>query len=216
MRGAERRSELGELLGAAAVASAVRRLRQLRGDLRPAWREYTRTVSSPPMAVSLQAAALCAYLCEHLQPRRIADLGSGFSTVVFARHARTTACDVVSVDDDDGWLRRTEHHLDRLGLRVAFLGGLGDFEPSAAFDLVFYDLGRMPVRERRLQWATSLVAEGGLVVIDDLHKPDYAEQVRRHARAENLQLIELRAATVDRFGRYVGVARPCLPKSRTP
>ena len=73
--------------------------------LRDPHEEFVSRVSSPDMAISLEAAAFLRALCEGLRPRRVLDLGSGFSFRSFFERASrpTTALSGRWTTTASGW-----------------------------------------------------------------------------------------------------------------
>ena len=65
------------------LANYENQSRELTDKLRPAYEEYVASISTPDSAISLEIAALALILCRMRRPRRILDLGSGFSSWVF-------------------------------------------------------------------------------------------------------------------------------------
>jgi predicted O-methyltransferase YrrM len=182
--------------------------REHRRALEPYRREYVTTVSSDIMTVSLETAALLAVLCETRVPRRIVDLGSGFSSFVLRRYAATAerAPEVWSVDDSPQWLERTAEYLAAQGVARDRLSTWQAFdEPPSSFDLVLHDLGRPALRMAALPAALALLRAGGVLVVDDLHKAAYRPYARHVVRGSGLRCLSARALTTDRFGRYAGL-----------
>ncbi len=181
----------------------ARRQRSARAELAPVYECYVSQVSSPEMAVSLETACLLAVLCEALEPARVLDLGSGFSSYVLRRAAQRHAGRVVSVDDDARWLRRSGDFLREQGLAATGLFEWERFRASTErFELVFHDLGSMERRREVLPEVLERVAEGGVLVLDDVHKAEYAEAVRALLAGRPHRCLDLRALVQDRFGRH--------------
>ena len=174
--------------------------------LRPAHEDYTNRISSPDMAASLELASFLNALAEVRGPKRLLDLGSGFSSYVFRRWAAKAgvAVTVFSVDDDPVWLERTrsflaEHHLDDDNLMVWTEFRDRKEEP---FDFIFHDLGDMDLRAEGLPSVIRLMHSQSVVILDDMHKPAYRESVAREVRRAALRLLSLRAYTLDSRGRF--------------
>jgi predicted O-methyltransferase YrrM len=179
-------------------------LAHIADELRTDYESYVRNVSTADMAVSLETACLLRLLCEGLEPQRVLDLGSGFSSFTLRSYqparGRPAIC---SVDDDPEWLQRTRDYLDEQGLPTDDLWIWSDFQSSdhAPFDLVFYDLGRMPLRRRALRQALSL-GRGGSVLLDDMHKHEYAQEAYSTLAGLGCTWFNLRALTLDERGRF--------------
>ena len=126
--------------------------------------------------------AATGWLRRRIRPHwSILELGSGRSTVWFARRAGR----VVSFEDDEYWAGRTRGRLEELGLdnvdlRVgpveSFPGAVAE-RPDASFDLVVVDFLESPAVTRidALKPAMKKVKPGGLLLLDDSDRPGYAE-----------------------------------------
>lgn len=173
--------------------------------LRADYDDYVANVSWSGMAVSLPTAALLRCLCEHLRPRTILDLGSGFSSAVLRQYAQGAGnATVISVDDDAAWLGRTREYLERRGLPADRLFTWPDFraEPLQLFDFVFHDLGSVDTRRATLAAALDYVAPGGAAILDDLHKHRIESVARPIASAAGFKLVWVRELTLDEYGRF--------------
>jgi predicted O-methyltransferase YrrM len=192
-----------------------------RAALVPAYRDYVDTVSEPSWALSLDTAAYLGFLCDALRPTRLLDTGSGFSSFVFrryARDARDADVEVVSVDDDAGWLDRTAAFLTRHELSTDRLViWPTELVTNGRYDLVCHDLASGALRDASIgPVLRSVTRPHGVVVIDDaqVHGP----HAKREARAAGLALYSLRARTLDRYGRFalLGLPRVETPRERGP
>ena len=173
--------------------------------IEPVYRTYVERVSSPAWAVSLETACVLYALCMIARPRAILDLGSGFSSVTFRLYARacTTGCVIRSVDDNPQWLNRTRVFLASLGLSTEGLMEWSEFRRKKSYyELIFHDLGDMPLRAASLEFILGLRADTGWVILDDMHKGNYAPFAETVCAAAGLQLYPLRDLTLDRYGRF--------------
>ena len=173
--------------------------------LGPSYIDYVFTVSSAEHAISLPLAAFLLTACETLQPDAVLDLGSGFSSYVLRRYAagRTPNARAVSVDDDRSWLTKTATFLAASELPGDELMHWSEFGGAeGAFDLVVYDLGKWELRLEALPGALRATAPGALIVLDDLHVPEYRDAVVRELDAAGLTPYDLSRFTCDEFGRY--------------
>ena len=175
--------------------------------IRPEHQEYVNSVSTEDMAVSLEIAAFLKVICDVCRPRRVLDLGSGFSSYVLRLSAMEEPeqnMEITSIDDDREWLMRTHDYLAAKGLPTKGLKELSEFESVAngTFDFIFYDLGRMP---RRLQYASEvipLMEPGGMTLVDDMHKADFAAVLQTALVGTGIRDVNLSPWTTDRFGRF--------------
>jgi predicted O-methyltransferase YrrM len=193
----------------------VRRLRATRGELlteshapemlAKGYREYTTTVSTEVMAVSWETAHFLWSLCQVLRPQRILDLGSGFSTFIFAMYGEAL---VLSIDDSPSWLERTRTYVGSSSVEFGSLDALHAMREP--FDLVFHDIGitavsSTPLRVSLMQKAADRVTSKGVLVLDDMHK----KPVRSAAQAlTGGDLFNLRPITGDRWGRFSSLWLP--------
>lgn len=74
------------------------------------------------------------------------------------------------------------------------------------FDLIFHDLGSMETRAELLPFALGLLEQGGLIVLDDMHKTPYRYFANREVRRAGLSLYSMRKYTLDEFGRFSEIA----------
>jgi predicted O-methyltransferase YrrM len=196
-------------LGMFGLGDLELRARGSRTALMAAHAEYVETVSVPEHAISLELASVLDVLCRTLRPRRVADLGSGFSSFVLRRYSVETGADVVSVDSDPEWLDRTRAFLVDSGLPVDALIGWDDFTAAEhePFDLVLDDLGDIQRRIETMAYVLGLARPGGLVVVDDRHRPPVRAALDCECRARGDEVVSLRSSTVDGFGRYACLVR---------
>jgi predicted O-methyltransferase YrrM len=181
-----------------------------RDQLQALYERYTREVSPSHMAASLEAACFLAVLCVAMKPKRIVDLGSGFSSAVFRHYENRTGVqtEVHSVDDSPEWLERTRSFLLSNALPSDNMATWESFvkQSPGSFDLMLYDLGNMETREREIQSALKLLAPGGIAVIDDVHNANYEKTAKRAIKALNMRWLSVRTVTLDSHYRFAGLA----------
>src|SRR5437870_128740 len=77
---------LRDLLNLHALLPQLRAYKDIRARyerrLLPYYREYVSMISSETMCISLELASFLLAICDFCRPRRVVDLGSGFSSVV--------------------------------------------------------------------------------------------------------------------------------------
>lgn len=185
-------------------------LRPLADELRPDYDDYVANVSTPDYALSLELAALLLHLVRAQRPRTIIDMGSGFSTFVFCKARRDLSLDatIISVDTDPRWAEKSLAFLGDRGLEVDQLldaDQARDALPTHA-DLVFHDLNGLPARPPWIPILSQMIGDGGILIIDDCHKPIYWRQCRRMTKRSGRQFASLRGWTLDHYGRFAGAA----------
>jgi predicted O-methyltransferase YrrM len=168
-------------------------------------RDYCARVGHPVHAASLELVGVLLGLVDATAPRRVVDLGSGFTSFVLRDHARASGIEVHSVDDSAAWLDRTRGYLREKGVSDGNLHHWPDFQRlgmRGGFGLVLHDMGFMDVRLKTLEQVLDLAAPGGWVVLDDMHKAEYRAAALAVLERRRLEHWSLKALTRDRLTRY--------------
>ena len=178
-------------------------------DLEEAHKYYSEKISSH--AISLELSKCLLLLCHYAKPKSILDLGSGFSSFVFRQYKEA---EVVSVDNDSNWIKVTRDYLESQGLSNGSLVLYDYLDRTRKFDLVSYDLGRMPVRHNYLVQAFYFAKPGtGIIVLDDVHKKGYREYAKSIIDERDYEFVDLRDITLDQYGRHAWLVRRSNMKS---
>ena len=168
--------------------------------------DYIENVGHPVHAASLELAVFLELFCEDMKPKRLADLGSGFSSYVLRAWAnkQTDVPEVWSVDDSAQWLEKTRGYLKAQDVGDERLCTWNDFidAEKGEFDLVLHDMGSMEFRAETLQKVLDLVRPGGLVILDDMHKPEFREYALTALVDAGMDHYSLKALTRDSLTRY--------------
>jgi predicted O-methyltransferase YrrM len=165
--------------------------------------QYETRISTPGVPISLELALYLWALLQESRPTRILDLGSGFSSFVFRLWAKTTGAPttVWSVDHEPEWLNRTREFLQSFELPVENLTSWEQFR-ERDFDLILHDLGTIDLRIASLDTVLSLPRPGGLIILDDVHFPNYAQGAAEVLARRGFYSHSLASSTRDRYGRY--------------
>jgi predicted O-methyltransferase YrrM len=169
------------------------------------YEDYCARVGHPVHAASIELAVLVLALCERRDVKRVVDLGSGFTSRVLRDWARDRDVTVHSVDDSAEWLEKTRGYLAETGLDDARLHHWEDFATgdfAGTFDLVVHDLGFMDTRYRVMETAVGLARPGGLVLLDDMHKPEFRDQALAWVEAQGLTAYSQKTLTRDHLTRF--------------
>jgi predicted O-methyltransferase YrrM len=205
LRGLRDGSQVGERVPALVDIGAD--AARIRARFAEAHADYCRNVGHPNHAASLELVELLLVLCERTKPKRVVDLGSGFTSYALRSWAKDAAADgheatMWSVDTSAEWLGKTGEYLKRQGLETDGLATWPDFVDAehAPFDIVLHDMGFMDVRAETLHSVAALARPGGLVVLDDMHKAEY----RAYALSElsGREVFSLKKLTHDSLARY--------------
>ncbi len=188
------------------LANYENQSRELTDKLRPVYEEYVASISTPDSAISLELAALALILCWIRRPRRILDLGSGFSSWVFRYYQAQAqpAPEIWSVDDDPHWLEQTRRFLSTHQFPVSYLENWQDFAEAhqAPFDFILHDLGSMALRQAALPRVVALADHRALLLLDDVQKHPYGPYARQLLHNMHLETFNLKFLVRDQFRRY--------------
>ena len=169
--------------------------------------DYNTRIGHPVHAGSPELVALLQIMIQTMEPSRVVDLGSGFSSFVFRTLAARAETDmeVWSVDDSSEWKEKTRQYLEEMKCQTENLHTWADFivDNPGDFDLVLHDMGTMEFRAETLRQALDLARPGGLVLLDDVHKPAYREEAKAVLEEMGLEWFSLREWTRDPLTRYV-------------
>ncbi len=182
-------------------------LDQFPKDLSLLYEHYVSEVSNRVMAASIELSRFVHAFCCVARPLRIADFGSGFSSVVlrhYRKHCDPDAC-VWSVDDSDKWLNETRKYLDSHNLPSdnMLTWKVMKEEGASSLDFILYDLGHVrELRKDALDDALNMVAKGGVIILDDMNFIGYKRHAKHVLKEHNFEAYNLRGFTHDSLGRY--------------
>lgn len=180
---------------------------RIQDELRDAYEDYVANTSDAGAAVSFQLATLLVYICQTQNPRRLLDLGSGFSSFILRRYAATQngAVSVTSIDDSGAWLEKTKAFLSARNVstdRVITWEALRQDAGAKDFDLVLNDFSNIDTRLTILQDVVPWVKPGGLLILDDMHMLRYRAPIEKALESLGLKSFSLRRFCLDEIGRY--------------
>jgi SAM-dependent methyltransferase len=166
--------------------------------------DYCRNVSRFGMPVSIQTAALFAYVCCETKATRILDLGSGFTSYI----SHVLSDEAVSVDDSREWLDRTGSFLDgyKVGSDGLMLWDDWQASPGGPYQVVIHDFASGATREASMSTAVQVLAERGVVIFDDANHETHHAEMLRVADAAGLRFVDVTQETLDECGRYALMA----------
>ena len=170
---------------------------------------YTKNISTPNMAASLELIIFISRLCRAMKFRKLLDMGSGFTSFCLRYHAKTDLLvKVWSVDDNEQWLEKTQQYLKRNELSTENLVTLQHFISSGegGFDLLLLDLNFVEERKKYIQLAVERCSPGGIILFDDVHKREFLWEILQQTKNFPVKLYDLKAITLDEFGRYALLA----------
>ena len=181
-------------------------INEIRNEILPYYEQYISSISNAIMALSLDLSILILFLCNMQKPKRILDLGSGFSSFLFNYYStRVNPKPLIwSVDDNPEWLVKTDKFLKSYNLKPDNLISWEDFSKNKyeQFDLVLHDLGSMQLRQETLTNIIPLVNHEGILILDDMHLIPYGPFARKVVKNLGLEYYNLKYYTKDKFNRF--------------
>jgi predicted O-methyltransferase YrrM len=180
----------------------------LHEEMFPKYKEYCLTVSERGMAVSIETMVYMRWLCEALDAKRVADLGSGYSSFVLRQYQAThPGVEVVSVDDSPEWLDKTAEWLKANDLPTDGLIGPDEWRAGlGSFDVILHDYAGGTDREDFMPAAAARLAPDGFLIFDDAHHLPHRIFMAATARDHGLALFDLFEQTLDLGMRHAVVA----------
>ena len=79
-------------------------------------------------------------------------------------------------------------------------------QPLQPADIVFHDLGSMATRRASLSAVLNHCRIGGIVILDDMHKEEYAPHAEQILIAGKFHAVDVSEYTQDHFGRFCWMA----------
>lgn len=182
------------------LSSAIElRIALAKEKLAPDYGRYVKTFSTPKMAISLEYASLLHALASDIAIEKALDLGSGFSTFVLL----DADVDVFSFDHDEAWAKTTNRFISKEN----FVQTLDEFEAfKEQVDFISHDVGGLQRRIDMVHRCYELLAIGGCMLIDDMHKPQL-RSIYRILDDLGAELFDVKPHTLDRFGRFAVLAQ---------
>jgi predicted O-methyltransferase YrrM len=180
-------------------------MEQHKKKLRPYYEHYIRDISRADMAASLELAAFIFSLCKINQFKKVLDMGSGLSSFIFRLYAKENpGVNVFSIDDDAAWLEKTKGFLEHYRLDTKNMYTLNEFlkKEDKAFDCILHDLNFVEVRINYVEKLMELSKQNGLVIFDDVHKPDYLFALLIKLKNFKSSIYNMKPVTVDSYGRF--------------
>jgi hypothetical protein len=166
-------------------------------NLKPYYEQYTTSVSTREMAISMQTAETIIRFLEERRPNKIADVGSGFSSFVIAKYAFETGARVDIFDESPKWLYKTEQFIRGQGYNTGNISyrPLSEFN-SNEYDFIFFDT----FRNDRVKNIGLLKGSKAFIILDDCHRQEY----EKAAEKAGFRLVKF-SNEADQYGRFCGI-----------
>lgn len=168
-------------------------------NLREAYELYKRTVSES-YPIGLRFSHYLLELMKQVKPKRILDLGSGWSSYLL----RLGCTEVWSADHDRAWLEKTRGFLRRFGMEDDRLIMIEDVSWDLQYDIILIDHGPS-TRGRSLLFDRIKRCCTVAVVFDDAELQEYWASIRRSF--EGWRIESLRKETIEKkHAKYAAIA----------
>lgn len=165
-------------------------------DLTEFYEDYISRISTKSMTISLRTANLIVTYLEQVNPRKIADVGSGFSSFVISKWVSENGGILDVFDESPEWLRKTRLFLKGYGLNANF-NDYSEFD-SKNYQFIFFDI----CGDNRVKELKKLKGTNAFIILDDAHRKEYEEEINRLG----MTLIKL-STEADEYGRYCGIIK---------
>lgn len=166
------------------------------------YNHYITEISSRPMAASLPCCLYLMSLYDELRPKRILELGSGFTSYCLRLFKKENNLDteIYSIDTNAGWLKKSEDYCADRGLDSNNFQTWDVFQKSKKkFNLIFVDIDSGPRRHLYFDPVFTKFSEiGAFVYLDDLHKPPVYRNLDSMLKTVNHKRHNIRKLTQDR------------------
>lgn len=186
------------------IETPVPGLEAARAEVEPLYREYIGLGFDAGYVISVETAAYALALARHMGATRVADFGTGFTSVVMGLHASQVGGMVDSVDSSVDWAIKTKHALRWFKLPDEGVLPWGAWSASGrgGYDLVVYDYSVGQEREDGMAPATAALRPGGAILFDDAQHGTHNLTAHRAVEGRGGQMINLAPWTSDGFGRW--------------
>jgi len=136
--------------------------------------KYISTISTRSMAASLLCCSYFIHLIKTLNPKRVIDFGSGFSSFAIRKYNKLTGSKIEtwSVDSDKLWLERSIEFCNENGVDTNHFYTWDQVKDNdVPFDLIFFDIDRTVNRIRYFNDLFDRFSDNGsYILFDDMHK----------------------------------------------
>lgn len=184
-----------------AFVESSRRLagRKVPDPIKKAYVRYITEISG--RAIAWELVEYLDQLMLWLKPKRVLDLGSGFTSYFFRQYPT----EVWSVDHDPKWLEVTrellEHH-DVIDERLALLE---EFQFEGMYDIITIDTGPTEMDRVKL-FGPAKEHCSGVIILDDINDVDLQAAAREFFKDD--VIFDLRSEVADIYGRYAWMVVP--------
>ena len=174
--------------------------RQVRDSIKKAYIRYITEIS--PRAIAWELVEFLDQLMLQLKPKRVLDLGSGFTSFFFRQYPGT---EVWSVDHDAKWLEVTRDLLEHYDVSDDRLVLLEEFQFEGKYDIITIDTGPTEMDRVKLFGPTKEHCSG-VIILDDINDVELQAAAREFFKDD--VIFDLKSDVADIYGRYAWMVVP--------
>lgn len=184
-----------------AFVESSRRLagRKVSDSIKKAYIRYLTEVSGRTIAWEL--VEFLDQLMLWLKPKRVLDLGSGFTSYFFRQYST----EVWSVDHDPKWLEITRDLLEHYGVVDERLVLLDEFQFKGMYDIIIIDTGPTEMDRVKL-FEPARKHCSGAIILDDINSVELQAAAREFFKDD--VIFDLWSDVADIYGRYAWMIVP--------
>jgi predicted O-methyltransferase YrrM len=176
-------------------------------EIRPAYNKYVKEVSNRVMAASMECCVFLMVMCKDIKPKKVLDLGSGFSSYAlrYYKNKYYKDMEVWSVDSNDKWLLKSKQFIKDYGLNTDhFYTWEEMMDIDEKFDLVFLDIDASKNRPAYLKPVIeNFMTSDSFILLDDMHKGGLAKRFKAIMDDYMYDSIDVKNRTLDSGGRRI-------------
>jgi len=192
-----------------------------------AYKKYVREISPRWMAASIECCVFLMLMCKDINPKKVLDLGSGFSSYALRHYKEKYNKDMVvwSVDSSIKWLLKSKKFIVDFGLNADHFYTWEDVEYAPErFDLVFMDIDSTRHRPPYLKHVIeNFITPESFILLDDMHENAFVNKVKIIMKDYVYRNVDVEKYTLDRgnkkmrrglktrfCGLYYGIEKPVI------
>ena len=176
-------------------------------EIKPMYTKYIKEVSNRVMAASMECCVFLMVMCKDIKPKKVLDLGSGFSSYAlrYYKNKYDNDMEVWSVDSNNKWLLKSRQFIESFKLSTDHFYVWSDIKDmDEKFDLIFLDIDVSKRRPPYLEHVVeNFVNEDSFILLDDMHKTGLVKKLRSIMDNYTYKSIDIKKKTLDSGGKRI-------------
>jgi predicted O-methyltransferase YrrM len=151
-------------------------------ELEPMYLYYTTNISNPIMAASLRCCVFLVCMYEAIEPDRILDLGTGFSSyaIRYFKGKFGLSTEIYSIDSSEDWVEISKDFCQKNSVDTDHFYHWNEIkDKNISFELIFMDID---FSKKRVNYydhvCKQFVGNNTFMLVDDMHKPILRNKVK--------------------------------------